>query len=82
MKEQWMITAKKFLQLHKKNSSFLSRIVTRDEIWVHYYELESKSESMEWWQSKRKKKEKGSDGHCLLEPEGSYTAHIYTQHHY
>ena len=36
------------IECHKSDKTFLSRIVTRDETWVHHYEPESKRSSMEW----------------------------------
>jgi hypothetical protein len=44
-----------------KGETFLSWIVTADETWVHHFELETKSQSMEWhhpqslWNKKKKK---------------------------
>lgn len=40
---------RKLLSLSASNrEEFLSRIVTGDETWVHYYDPESKQESMQW----------------------------------
>ena len=36
------------IECHKSDKTFLSRIVTGDETWVHHYESESKRSSMEW----------------------------------
>ena len=33
---------------NNEGEEFLSRIVTGDETWVHHYEPESKTQSMEW----------------------------------
>ncbi len=35
-------------QYNKEAESFLSRIVTSDETWIHYYRLECKSVSVVW----------------------------------
>jgi hypothetical protein len=50
-------------QRETKSDDFLD-IVTRDEIWVHCSELESKQQSMEWSHkdSPRKKKLKAQHG--------------------
>ena len=36
------------IECHKSDKTFLSRIVTGDETWVHHYKPESKRSSMEW----------------------------------
>ena len=36
------------IESHKSDKTFLSRIVTVDETWVHHYKPESKRSSMEW----------------------------------
>ena len=40
----------KLLLVHcvAEGDHFLERIITRDETWIHHYELESKRQSMEW----------------------------------
>ena len=35
-------------QYEDEGDSFLDRIITGDEAWCHYYEPESKRQSMEW----------------------------------
>ena len=37
-----------FLRKVESDSTFLSRIITTDETWVHYYELEDKRMSIVW----------------------------------
>ncbi|KAF6038988.1 hypothetical protein EB796_002706 [Bugula neritina] len=46
------------LSMHAEDETFLQRIITGDETWVHQYEPESKRRSMEWRHadSPRKKK--------------------------
>lgn len=44
---QKVVAAKKLMELHKTDT-FLSKIVTYDEIWVHHNEKESKRKSMEY----------------------------------
>ena len=36
------------IECHRSDKTFLSRIVTGDETWVHHYEPQSKRSSMEW----------------------------------
>jgi histone-lysine N-methyltransferase SETMAR len=43
---------------HAEGEEFLSCIVTGDETWVHYYEPESKRQSMEWRHASSPAKEK------------------------
>lgn len=40
--------SKTFLRKVERDSTFLSRIITTDETWVHYYEPEDKRMSMVW----------------------------------
>lgn len=47
--KQVRVTASRtFLRKVKSDSTFLSRIITTDETWVHYYEPEDKRMSMVW----------------------------------
>ena len=41
-------TSMTFFRKVESDSTFLSRIITTDEIWVHYYEPEDKRMSMVW----------------------------------
>jgi histone-lysine N-methyltransferase SETMAR len=44
-----MLSCRAFLtRYHAEGEEFLARIVMVDETWVHYYEPESKRQSMEW----------------------------------
>jgi histone-lysine N-methyltransferase SETMAR len=41
--------SKQLLELYTADKDkFLSRVITGDETWVHHYDPESKSESMQW----------------------------------
>ena len=42
------------IESHKSDKTFLSRVVTGDETWVHHYEPESKKSSMEWHHPSKK----------------------------
>jgi histone-lysine N-methyltransferase SETMAR len=60
-----------FLQQYREEGdTFLKRIVTGDETWVHYYEPESKQQSMSWKHPKspapKKLKSTASAGKVLL----------------
>ena len=40
--------SKQFVNRYRRDPSFLNRIITMDETWVHYYEPESKRQSSVW----------------------------------
>ena len=40
--------SRQFLDVSRSDSTFLDRIITTDETWVHYYEPEDKRMSMVW----------------------------------
>jgi len=48
LKRQRLDCCTELLQLNERDDTFLRRIVTGDETWVHHYEPESKRQSMEW----------------------------------
>jgi len=58
MKQQRVEASTELLSMHAEDETFLQRITTGDETWVHHYEPESKRRSMEWRHadSPRKKK--------------------------
>lgn len=59
MKRQRVEASTELLELHDQGGpSFLKRIVTGDETWVHHYEPESKRRSMEWRHSDSPRKKK------------------------
>lgn len=58
MKEQRVEASTELLRLHSDDNTFLKRIVTGDETWVHHYEPESKRRSMEWRHSYSPRKKK------------------------
>ena len=48
----------KLLECHADDETFLKRIVTGDDTWVHHYEPESKRASMEWLNPSSRKAKK------------------------
>jgi histone-lysine N-methyltransferase SETMAR len=46
--ERKRISSELLQQYEQPGDNFLSRIITGDESWVHYYEPETKRQSMEW----------------------------------
>jgi hypothetical protein len=46
--ERRSISSELLAGFEAEGKTFLSRIVTADEIWVHYFESETKRQSMEW----------------------------------
>ena len=47
-KRQRVEVVTQFARRYEEDPSFLERIVTGDETWVHHYDPESKRQSMEW----------------------------------
>ena len=47
-KEQRADSCKELIELESKDIRFFYRIVTMDETWVHHFDLEMKSSSMQW----------------------------------
>ena len=43
-----VVAARQFIRQAESDDTFLGHIITTDETWVHYYEPESKRESMVW----------------------------------
>ena len=46
--EQRADSCKELIELESKDTRFLDRIVTMDETWVHHFDPELKSSSMQW----------------------------------
>ena len=46
--EQRADSCKELIELESKDTRFFYRIVTMDETWVHYFDPEMKSSSMQW----------------------------------
>ena len=47
-KRQRVEVVTQFARRYEEDPSFLERIVTGDETWVHHYDPDSKRQSMEW----------------------------------
>ena len=46
LKEQRLAVSQEILELHSADNTFLKRIITSDETWIHLYEPESKRSSL------------------------------------
>ena len=48
-RDHWLTVSQELLERHEaEGDAFLDQTVTGDETWCHYYELESKRQSLEW----------------------------------
>ena len=78
------------LKRFRSKDDFLLRLVTVDEIWVHYYESENKAQSCQWVGpgSPRPKKVQDAticwqgDGHSILGRKRRYYVGLFTQEKY
>ena len=77
------------LKRFRSKDDFLLRLVTVDETWVHYYELENKAQSRQWVGpgSPRPKKFDATicwqgDGHSILGRKRHYYVGLFTQEKY
>jgi hypothetical protein len=59
LKEQWKTICSELLEWFENvGDNFLTRIVTGDETWLHYYEPETKRQSVEWHHANSPRKKK------------------------
>ena len=75
-KEQKADSCKELIELESKDTRFFYRIMTMDETWVHHFDPEVKSSSMQWKtpSSPTPKKARMEPFECFESPPKSYYA--------